>query len=453
LKSIVLDYEPRTAFGNFHTREYRWALIVAHRRSGKTVACVHELVIRALHTSKKKARYGYVAPFRSQAKAVAWEYLKDAVKGFAVKIRESDLRVELPNGAWITLYGADNPDALRGLYFDGLVLDEFADMRPALWGSVILPTLADRKGWIVIIGTPKGHNLFHEFHLKALADDTWFHMMLKSSESGLVDAEELQHLRNIMSEEQFAQEMECSFDAPVLGTYYAGIIETMENSGQIAAQACTYDPAFPVHAVCDIGYTDSTAFWFWQHRKNGLAVIDYYEAHSKPLPHYFGMLRDKGYEYDTIWLPHDAKAKTLQTGRSTVEQFIDEFGGDMFDLVPKLGVQHGIDAGRLVLPLCHIDALHCHDGIEALRAYRRRYNELTKSFSKEPLHDWASNGADSWRYLSLVCQERLKVVLPEQVLQGMKVDDKSGIPTYSFTLDKLFKDKEAAISARSNRRI
>ena len=168
------------------------------------------------------------------------------------------------------------------------------------------------------------------------------------------------------------------------GTYYADQIQKMETSGHIKKQSL-YDPSQPVYAACDLGYSDSTAFWFWQTRPDGVAIIDYYEAHGKALPHYFDMLDSKGYEYDTIWLPHDARAKTLQTGRSTVEQFLEHYGDRCtVSITPNLKVQHGIDATRLVLEHCYFDQENCADGIETLRAYKRNYDEVSKSFTDKP---------------------------------------------------------------------
>ena len=142
MSEFTLDYVPRQAFRPFHQRSERWAALVCHRRAGKTVACIHEAVVRALYTNKKNARYAYVAPYYKQAKDVAWQYLKEATKGIAVETRESDLRVILPNNQWITLYGADNPDALRGIYLDGVILDEYGDCRPSLWAG---PCLSARQ--------------------------------------------------------------------------------------------------------------------------------------------------------------------------------------------------------------------------------------------------------------------------------------------------------------------
>lgn len=442
-----LDYEPRKQFLPFHQRDKRWSAIVAHRRAGKTVACVNELVIRALYTTKKNPKYAYIAPFYAQAKNIAWEYLKEAAMPFVASmkdVRESDLSVKLITGATIRLYGADNIDALRGIYLDGVVLDEFGDCRPGLWAEVILPTLSDRKGWATIIGTPKGKNTFFHMLEKAKQNpDDWYYAELKASETGIVDPDELASLKAQMTDAQYEQEMECSFSAPVLGTYYAGLIQTLERKGQIYNQAADYDPEFPVFVAMDLGYKDSTAIWFWQPRPDGYAIIDYEEAHSQPLSYYYDLLDGKPYEYDTIWLPHDAKAKTLQTGRSTIEQMVDH--GYPCQIVPFLKVQQGIDAARLILPDCYFSKLS-EMGVEGLRAYRRKYNDMSKTFSDTPLHDWASNPADGFRYLALVCET-----------QGRKTQgQKTGVDILrpaEYTLDDLFSDRESGGSAISNARI
>ena len=187
MANIEIDYDPRTHFIPFHQRDQRWSCLVVHRRGGKTVACVNDLGARAIYTPKSDARYAYLAPFYRQAKDVAWVYLKTYLKPVIKRIRESELRVELMNGSWITLYGADNPDALRGIYLDGVVLDEFGDCRPSLWGQVILPTLVDRKGWAVFIGTPKGKNHFYHIYRRSQSEEGWYNLTLKSSDSGLID--------------------------------------------------------------------------------------------------------------------------------------------------------------------------------------------------------------------------------------------------------------------------
>ena len=430
---VSIPYEPRHHFASFHERSQRFSSLVCHRRMGKTVACVGDLVAKALHTSKKNARYAYIAPFYRQAKDVAWTYLKEMTYEVAAKVRESDLRIELPNGAWITLYGADNPDALRGLYFDGVILDEFGDCRPSLWAEVVLPTLMDRKGWAVFIGTPKGKNHFYSMNERAKKEDSWFQLTAKASETGLLDPDDLAEMRSQMTEDQYEQEMECSFEAAVQGTYYASLISELERKGQISEGKPSWDPSQPVNVATDLGFTDSTAMWFWQLAPDGVAVIDYEEADGKALPYYFDILHEKGYEYETIWLPHDAKAKSLQTGRSTIEQFLEaEFP---CRIAPKLAVQHGIDAVRKILPMCHINQVACYEGVEALRAYRRQYNEVTKAFGKAPVHDWASNGSDAFRYMALVTQEHLQPAQNERKVEPLLV-----APEYK--LEELFEERE-----------
>lgn len=410
MAAFKLDYVPRDQFLKFHQRTQRWSALVCHRRAGKTVACIHEAVVRAIYTKKEDARYAYIAPFYKQAKDVAWQYLKKATQGLAVETRESDLRVILPNGQWITLYGADNPDALRGIYLDGVILDEFGDCRPSLWAEVVLPTLADRKGWAVFIGTPKGKNHFYEIVQRAIKEEKWFHMELKASVSNILDDEELLEMKAMMDDAQYAQELECDFTAAVKGTYYAAIIQRMEVEGLIANKPDLYNPMEPVQASMDLGRKDSTAVWFWQEHGDTINLIDYVEMTGEIIEDHIKMFRSKPYKLEKLWVPHDAVAHTVQTRRSSIEQFQD--ANFPVAKVPQLGRQQGIDAARLMLPQCQIDAKRCHGGIEALRSYRREYNELTKAYRDTPLHNWASDGADSFRYLSLVAKQK-RATLPK----------------------------------------
>ena len=455
MAQIELDYVPRDAFADFHQRSKRWSLLVCHRRAGKTVACVNDLVIRGLHTQKDHARYAYVAPFRQQAKEIAWTYLKEATRDIRVEApRESELRVKLPNDVWITLYGADNPDALRGLYFDGIILDEFGDMKPSLMGEVVLPCLADRLGWLAIIGTAKGRNQFFDYAKKAKDSPEWYYTLLKASESGLIADSELENLKEIMTEAQYEQEMECSFEAALMGTFYADVMNKLKAQGRMSKDSL-YDPNQKVEVAADVGLRDSTAWWFWQPRADGVAIIDYHEASGQHVDYYLGMLKEKGYDYDKIWLPHDAKAKTLATRRSTVEQFAAPsiVRPDIYSeadrlpvrMVPKLSIQHGIDSARLMLSECWFDEERCADGIDALRSYRRQFHEHTQQYSDTPLHDWASNGADAFRYLSLVCNRnnaQLTESLPNTAMETMGIGSNIYQPK-GYTLDQLFADNES----------
>jgi len=430
-EAIVLDYQPREQFLDFHQRNERFAAMVVHRRAGKTVAAIHDIVIKALRTTKKQPRYAYVAPFYSQAKSIAWTYLKDAVRGFALEMRESELSVTLPNGAVIRLFGADNPDTLRGLYFDGIVLDEFGDFRPKLYGEVILPTIADRQGWLLAIGTPKGkNNAFYQICQRAKYSEEWYFKELKASTSGLLPQSELDLMREQMSPEQYDQEFEISFSAALIGTYYSTQINMMEKEGRIDKKY-DYDPNFPVYTASDIGITDSTVFWFWQPRPDGICVFDMEHSNGKPIQHYTDMLKHKPYEYETVWLPHDARAKSLQTGKSTVEQILA--AGLPCRIVPMLKVQHGIDAVRATFPNIYMNP-RVEYGIEALRVYRRKYDEVNKVFLDKPLHDWASDFADGFRYMCLVANAKNPTVVAQQ--------ERIVITEKKHTLGELFEDNE-----------
>lgn len=404
---------------------------------------MNELVTRAIYTTKKRARYAYIGPQLKQAKKIAWEYLKEYTEQLQLKKpSETELTVILRhNKAEVTIYGADNPDGFRGQYFDGVILDEYGDMHPSIWGKILLPTLADRKGWAVFIGTPKGKNHFYKIYTDAGQKGNWFRFLLKASESGILSGEELELMRSEQTEDEYEQEFECSFDAAVVGTYYAKILSEIEARRQVSAEV-EYDPSHPVTVVADLGYTDSSSYWFFQPRPDGLALIDYEEAHSQPLSYYFRMLREKGYKYETVWLPHDARAKSLQTGRSTIEQFLEadlpRFHADNSNLVrivPNLALQDGIDAVRKILPSCWFHP-RCSDGMEGLRSYRRAFDAEKKTFSDKPIHDWSSHPSDAFRYLCLVAKQR---IVPQEV---PKV--KAYTPP-KVTLDELFEDRESRL--------
>ena len=175
---------------------------------------INHLIRQALQDTSGEGRYGYIAPYRSQVKDLAWDYVKKFTEPVPERrINESELMVEFPNGARIRLYGADNPDSMRGLYFNGVILDEVADMRPSVWGEVIRPTLSDRNGWACFIGTPKGINLFHELYVHGLKAKGWVSRMYRADETGIIPEEELSDAASVMSENQYRQEFLCDFSA------------------------------------------------------------------------------------------------------------------------------------------------------------------------------------------------------------------------------------------------
>lgn len=404
-ETVSTGYEPRSAFVPFHMRTQRWASLVCHRRAGKTVACVADLVDAALRCEKPNPRFAYLAPYYAQAKDVAWLYLKRMVRDIpGATINESELRVDLPNDSRVRLYGADNYDRLRGLFLDGIVLDEFADMDPRAWPEVIRPALSDRQGWATFIGTPKGRNAFHEIHTLAEANpDDWFSLTLRADDSGLIEPAELEDARKTMTPEQFAQEYLCSFDAAIQGAYFGKEIADAERAGRICEVA--YDPSLPVHTAWDLGVGDSTAIWFFQVLVGGLHIIDAYENHGYGPDHYVAELNSRSYRYGEHWLPHDAAARMWVAGAKTRIQQLHDLNLKATRMVPDHKLDDGIAAARLTIPLCRFDASRCASGLEALRQYRTEFDEKTKAYKNTPRHDWTSHYADAFRYLAMAWKE------------------------------------------------
>lgn len=397
-----LAYAPRRIFLPYHLRTQRWAAIVAHRRCGKTVACIVDLITRAASTPKQDGRYAYIAPFFNQAKDVAWLYLKRYSEPiWTASPNESDLWVQVRGGARVRLYGADNPDRLRGPYLDGVVLDEYADMDPRVWGEVIRPMLTDRKGGATFIGTPKGHNAFWEQYGKAEAEPAeWFSACFRASQTGILDQEELDSARRDMTPEQYEQEFECSFEAAILGAYFGKEMAGAERAGRITAVERL--PDVPVQTAWDLGVGQHMAIWCFQVTPTEIRVIDYLSAYGWAMDRYCMELNGRSYT-GTDWVPHDAKTPSMETGRTRVESLIEY--GRKPRLVPDHKVDDGIQGARLTFPRVWFDAAKCKDGLEALRQYRADYDDKLKVFRKQPRHDWASHPADAFRYLCMAWRE------------------------------------------------
>jgi phage terminase large subunit len=404
---IDLGYRARTQFYPFHMRNKRWSCIVAHRRAGKTVACIMDLVDAALRCRKPDPRFAYVAPYYAQAKDVAWTYLKKYTAPIPGCVHnESELRVDLPTGARLRLYGADNADRLRGVYFDGVIMDEYGDWDPRAWAEVIRPALSDREGWATFIGTPKGKNGFYDLWEAARQSPDWFALMLKASETGLVKPGELADARKMMTPEQYEQEYECSFDAAIVGAYYGQAVTQLEKDKRI--RSVPWEPSLPVYTAWDLGLDDATAIWFVQAAGSEIRVIDYYETNNTALTDVAKVIRnDKPYTYGEHYLPHDAEIRELMTAKSRKDS-LESLGIRPIVIAPKNSVEDGINAARLMLPKCVFDETKCKQGLEALKQYRRDWDDKLKTFRQRPLHDWTSHAADAFRYLAMSFEPRTK---------------------------------------------
>jgi hypothetical protein len=409
---IVIPYTPRQQLLPYHNRKERWSKIVAHRRLGKTVGCVNDLIKWALTTSTvgrdaAPPRFSYIAPTYTQAKDVAWSYLKyysSPIPG--IEARESDLTIIYPNRAIVKLYGADNYERMRGIYNDGVVVDEPAQIDPRAWPEVIRPTLSDHNGWATFIGTPQGRDWFYKIDRAENGDllPDWFRLTLKASETGIILPAELESLKTGLSEEQYAQEFECSFEAAVIGAYYGKLMNAAEQDKRITG--VPYEPTAPVYTAWDLGIRDATAIWFAQIVGREIRLIDYYEATGADLGHYVREIQSRSYLYAGHFVPHDAQAKELGTGKSRLE-VLESLGLKNLTIAPMHRVEDGINAVRTIIPRCWFDARKCARGVDALKLYRAEYDDKLEALKPRPVHDWTSHAADAFRYLAMTIDRTL----------------------------------------------
>lgn len=414
MADLIIPYKPREAFLPYHKNKKRFSVTVAHRRCGKTVARLNRIIREALECTRLNPRFGYICPFYVQAKEIAWQYLKHYTAPLAplgVKYHEADLSISFAhNGATIRLYGAENAERMRGLYFDGIAPDEAQGISSATLRTVILPCLADRGGWLDISGTPKGwNNLLGEVVKIAQASPSeWFLQILKASETGILPEAELALQRKLMSDNEYAQEYECSFDAAITGAVYGKQLEEIQARGRIAPNL--HDPSLPVHTAWDLGYSDKTAIWFWQRVGMEVRLIDFYQASFEDAPHYIGVIRDRGYKYGAHYVPHDAANKLLAAGgKSIIDQL--HAGGIKTRLVPATSQANQIEALRWVMRNMWIDT-KCDIGTQHLREYRYKWIEDRQCYSDEPRHDVNSHAADACEIIGQVLRKEVQEKSP-----------------------------------------
>ncbi len=411
--TCILPYAPRPLQWRFHEERTRFCVLLCHRRFGKTVAAVNDLIRQALLSGRADWRAAYMAPFLGQAKTVAWDYIKyfaGAVPG--TRFLETDLSCHLPTGGRIRLFGTENADALRGMYLDDVVLDEPADMMRDVWTKVLRPMLADRKGRALFCGTPNGvdnllHDVWEEAGKNTAQHNVWSRFIFRASETGYIDIAELQAAQHSMSKEDYAQEFECSFAAAVRGAYYANLIEELEKEKRL----CTvpYATEIPVHTAWDLGMDDATGIWFFQVQSGGQwRILEYVEDSGQGLAHYIKLLQEKPYVYGRHIAPHDIRVRELGTGLSRLE--MAKQLGIRFDVAPSLHLADGINAVRVALPKMWFDNHKCAIGLRALRQYRRQWRPRQEVYATNPLHDWTSHAADALRYAVIGFRQEQHIV-------------------------------------------
>lgn len=427
IKEIVTGYIPRKWQKWFHSAKKRFNVLVVHRRGGKSVGVINDMIDEALAFDKvdertgvpyKNPQYAYLATTRKQAEDIAWSYFKEYMKDIpSVKFHETKLRITFPHPrgtCTIYLLGTDNFEAIRGYYFDGYVLDEYGDMHPDVREKVMRPTISDRKGWEIIIGTPKGDNQFKKIfdHAKS-RPDTWTAIEIKASESGLIDEEELEELRETMSESAFAQEYECDWEASPEGYYYQNYIQQAMDQGRITD--LPYDRNYGVMTFWDLGMNDAGVIWFVQEVGRALHVIDYIENTDVGLEWYVEELHERDYKYVGHWLPHDVMVRDLTNHGRTRKDYLENLGLKDIHVVPKSqNVNEDTHAVRVLLRKCWFDKMNTVQGLEALKGYRRKWDPKNKVYMNNPVHDWASHGSDGFRQLAMSYEEGMGTSLAER---------------------------------------
>lgn len=424
VKKISTGYVPRKFQAELHAKLKRFNVIVAHRRFGKSVFSLNEMIDRALRNTLKNPQYAYLAPTFGQAKRVAWQYLKDYTANIpGAEPNEQDLRIDIPRPKQgdrirMMLLGAENPMALKGIYLDGVIMDEYAEMNPSAWREVIRPTLSDRKGWAIFISTPKGRNAFWELYDGASngfpqEDGTrkqsqeWLSALYTVNDTQILSQDELESAKLNMTPEEFEQEFLCSFQAGLVGAYFSREIASAEKAKKFTS--VPYDPQIPVDTYWDLGINDVTAIWFIQKFGREYRVVDYYQEADRSIPAHIQNLRDRIKEQDCVigkvYLPHDAKVRELGTGKSREETFISL--GIRPKIIPRVEDKlDSINAARMIFPRCVFDQGRCKKGIDALMNYQRKWDSKSLVFSNSPLHNWASNGADAFQQFAMGANDR-----------------------------------------------
>jgi len=397
---VTIPYKPRKSQALIHEQldKFRYSLLCCHRRFGKTVLCINQLIKCCMTNKNHQPRYAYIAPTYSQAKKIAYDYLVHFTKNIpGMKYNQTELRADFINGSRITLLSSENPDSIRGIYLDGCIIDETAQINSELINEVITPALSDRKGFMVLVGTPKGMaNLFYDYYQKAQSDPKWFLHVAKASQTKIVDDDELAAALSVMGQQKYDQEYECSFIGNIQGSIFGDLISSLEDKKQITR--VPIDPSYPVNVSWDLGYNDATSLIFFQQIGHMIHIVDCYENTNEPLPHYAQVIKEKDYVIGQNYGPHDLDQHDFTTGKTRREVAYQM--GLRFKVAPRIPIEDGIHAVKMLLPRCLIDVDNCKKLINALRHYHRKFSDKERTYKIKPVHDWSSHMSDSLRVLA-----------------------------------------------------
>jgi len=396
-ETIILPYKPRRHFTPVHDSPKRWKFVVAHRRAGKTVALVNQLIRAALGNPRvtPPPRYAYIGPSFDQTKDLCWAYLKEFTANVpGISYLEGELTVRFPRGATIRLYGgALAYERMRGIYLDGAVLDEYPLLAPRAFTSVVRPCLADYRGFAIVSGTSAGDDHFHQLMVRSEGDPGWdiFDIKITDTGSDALSPDEVEEMRQDMSPDEFAREMLNSFDAPVEGAYYVEQLNILQAQNRV----CKVSPDLSTGVITswDLGMRHLQVIWSFQVAGREIHWIDYIEGRGKNLSYYAELLALKaqthGYSYRAHLLPHDVEVRELSTGKSRRHELTSLLSEPIIT-VPNHSTEDGVSASRGILGISWFDETACRKGLARLRSYRRG-----KSGAAVP--DEAEDAADAFR--------------------------------------------------------
>ena len=390
------------------------AIYVWHRRAGKDLLALNRILYSAMFEAV--GTYWHIFPSYAQGAKSVWQetnsegrkYIDYIPQELIAKKNEKELKITLKNGSIYQIVGSDNPDSLRGAGIKGAVFSEYAEQDPRAWGT-IQPMLLENNGWAMFNFTPKGQN--HAYELYKMAQkmpEVWHSEIKTAEETGVFTQEQLEQVKaEILSEGKtldfFNQEFLCSFNNPIEGAYYSKIIDDLDKQGRISDYP--HNPALPVFTFWDLGVGDATTIWFAQFIGNEIRIIDYIEDNNRGLDSYIKEVKDKIYIYEQHYAPHDIQIREFTNGKSRLETAYEL--GLRFLIAPKLSIDDGINAVRSILPKCFFNEATTRRGLLTLKNYKKEFDNKNNTFKLQPKHDWASHGADAFRYLAVSYRENI----------------------------------------------
>lgn len=410
MAEIFTGYEPRPLQQEIHASIRRFSTCAIHRRFGKTYLALNHGVHIGLQIKQPNPRVSFISPLYKQSKTVAWDYLKTFTRCIPkAKAYESELRVDIPIGPnnifRFQLFGADNPDALRGMYHDYVIFDEFGNQPPTIWSEVVSPALADRKGGALFLGTPNGKNHFYDMYQKCKqkmleGDKDYFAATYGADTTNVIPKEELLAQQENMEPEEYAQEFLCDWAAAVRGAYYMGQLKRAEDEGRITR--VHHESKLPVYVAFDLGMgkDDYTAAWFFQCHRNEIRLIKFQQWQQVGLQEVFKEVSELPYVYARMIIPWDGAHDGGRWKAKPTRDYIEDMGYEV-DELPRKAVSEGIEAVRQLFSQCVFDEVNCREGLECLENYSKKVNPKTNEFMETPLHDKFSHGADAFRYLAM----------------------------------------------------